>query len=74
MNGDQVFATVRWCVADLEDVFKENGISFTEDNIKTFLNSNSPNVLRNICIQYSWEILDHLVSSMKSEGKFSKGD
>lgn len=73
-SHEEPFAIIRWCKEDLTDVFKNNGIPHTEDNINIFVNSKSPRSLEERSVEEGWETLEILVSDMKEEFNFVYSD
>lgn len=64
--GD-VFATIRWCDADLEQAFKDAGVDPTPENIQRFKESRAPRTLVDRSIEEGWVILDDLITDLFDE-------
>jgi hypothetical protein len=60
-------AIIRWDKDDLLEVFSNNKIPLTDDNINKFMNTRSPRTLEERSIEEGWEILDILVTDMMEE-------
>ena len=66
-----VIRSINWCEADLETVFEKQGIPITKENIDKFKESRGPRTLEEQSVESGWNILDCIVSDMKSDGVFN---
>ncbi len=64
----EYLAVIRWCKEDLEDVFKNNGVDYTEENINKFIGLGTLGGLHDVSISSGWESLDVLVTEAINAG------
>ena len=56
-NPDQEIASIKWCMLDLEILFEEKGIKFTEENVNKVMDHRLTKTLEEQSVENGWEIL-----------------
>lgn len=71
-DTDGIFCTIRWHRDDLEEVFKDHGIPYTDENIDAFINTRAPRTLEERSTEDGWGTLNYLVCLEKRDGTLVK--
>ena len=58
---EKYIALIKWAKDDLEHVFEENGVDYTEENVEALLSINRLSGLQDASISAGWEALDEIV-------------
>lgn len=64
-----IFATIRWSLEDLEEVFKKQSIPWTEENRQIFLQGRGGRTLEEQSVSTGWEILADMMENFEFVGQ-----
>lgn len=64
---NEEIANIKWVAEDIEVLFKEKGIPFTQENYKILLDNGLKKTLHERSIELGWEILWDILNMYEDE-------
>lgn len=65
----KIIAQIQWTVEDLKEALAKAGVKPSDDTINRFiLDRYATQTLEEVCIQFGWEILSDIISTLQTDG------